>query len=245
MTIDWWTLGLQAVNFLILAWLLSRVFWKPVALAITARQEAAQTMLSDAKATQDKADVALAEVEKTRAGMGAEREALLAEAGKKAEATAKAALAEASDKAETLVKSAKSARERETEAMRGRNAIDAAELAVDIAGKLLGRLDTGTVQAAFLKLLVETVGRMTPNDRAALVGTTEGIDMVSAVPLDDDARAQVEQAVGKALGEPPKLNFLTDPDLIAGFEMRTPHFVLRDSWQSDLAAILKDIGNAT
>ena len=41
MTIDFWGLGLQAVNVLILVWLLSRVFWRPVAAAIAKRQETA------------------------------------------------------------------------------------------------------------------------------------------------------------------------------------------------------------
>ncbi|MDU1693666.1 MAG: ATPase, partial [Bradyrhizobium sp.] len=31
MTIDWWTVGLQAVNVTILVWLLARFFWRPVA----------------------------------------------------------------------------------------------------------------------------------------------------------------------------------------------------------------------
>ena len=34
MTIDWWTLGLQAVNVAVLIWLLGRFFWKPVAAMI-------------------------------------------------------------------------------------------------------------------------------------------------------------------------------------------------------------------
>ena len=31
MTIDWWTLGLQTVNIVILVWLLQRFFWRPIA----------------------------------------------------------------------------------------------------------------------------------------------------------------------------------------------------------------------
>ena len=31
MTFDWWTLGLQTVNILILVWLLQRFFWTPIA----------------------------------------------------------------------------------------------------------------------------------------------------------------------------------------------------------------------
>jgi F-type H+-transporting ATPase subunit b len=80
MTLDWWGLGLQAINVLILVWLLSRVFWRPVAGAITRRQEAAQAMLDEGKTAQAKADAALAEVVETRAGIAAERDAILAEA---------------------------------------------------------------------------------------------------------------------------------------------------------------------
>ena len=36
MTIDWWTLGIQAVNVVILVWLLGRFFWRPVAAMIAA-----------------------------------------------------------------------------------------------------------------------------------------------------------------------------------------------------------------
>jgi F-type H+-transporting ATPase subunit b len=37
MTIDWWTLGIQAVNVIILVWLLARFFWRPVAAMIEQR----------------------------------------------------------------------------------------------------------------------------------------------------------------------------------------------------------------
>jgi F0F1-type ATP synthase membrane subunit b/b' len=50
MTFDLWTLGFQAVNVLVLIWLLHRFFWKPVAAMIAARQAAAATLLEEAEA---------------------------------------------------------------------------------------------------------------------------------------------------------------------------------------------------
>ena len=38
MTIDWWTLGIQTVNVVILVWLLGRFFWRPVAAMIEQRR---------------------------------------------------------------------------------------------------------------------------------------------------------------------------------------------------------------
>ncbi len=172
MTIDWWGLGLQAVNVLILVWLLARVFWRPVAGAITKRQAAAQGMMDEAKAAKVKAAAALAEVTETRAGIAAERETLLAAARAKVDTAAEAALADAQGKAEALLATARTTIERDTAAATKENAVQASALSVDIAARLLGRLNTPTVQAAFLDLLVEAIDRMPAADRAALVDTS-------------------------------------------------------------------------
>jgi F-type H+-transporting ATPase subunit b len=243
-TINWWTLGLQAVNFLILVWLLSRVFWRPVAAAIVTRQTTAKTLLDKANATQSKADATLTEVTAIREGMTVEREALLADAQSKAEASAKASLEAASGKAEALLRAAQQTRERETDAARASNQVEAALLAVDIARRLLARMDTREIQTSFLDLLVDAVNQIPSKDKQVLLKTVDGIDLVSALQLDKAAKAEIASAVGKALGGEPSLNFLIDSDLIAGYEIRTAHFSLSNSWHSDLEAIQKDLKNA-
>ena len=244
MSINWWTIALQAVNVLILVWLLSRVFWRPVAQAIVKRQNTSKALLADAQSTQATADAALAEVTKTRAGLAAEREVLLADASTKATAATTTLMAEASENAESLLLAARQLRKRESTAAITQNAADSALLAVDIARKLLARLDLDKIHATFLDSFVEPIERMTAADKQMLLNATGGIDLVSAVELDDEARLKVSALVGHALDGGPALNFLTDPDLIAGFEMRTQHFVLRDNWQSDLATILADLKHA-
>ena len=244
MTIDFWGLGLQAVNVLILVWLLSWVFWRPVARAITKRQDVVQTTLTDAKIAQDKADAALAEITEMRAGMAAEREALLAEATTKAEIAAKTALDVASEKAEKIVDAARISSQREADITRHENAEKSAKLAVNIARKLLERFDTVAVQAAFLELLIEAIGKMPAKDRAALDASTASIELISALDLKGPYKTRIMKAIYQALGSEMKLTFVTDPDLIAGLELRTAHFVLHNSWRSDLAIILKDLNDA-
>lgn len=244
MTINWWTLGLQAVNVLILIWLLSRLFWRPVAAAIARRQESTQAMLDAAKAAQSMADAALAEVSETREGIAAERAALLTEAETKAEAAAKATLADARSKAETLLAAAQTSIDRDTTAARKDSAAQASALSVEIAARLLGQLNSPTVQAAWLELLVKAITGMTASERAALVASPAQIEIVTAtVPTVAD-KAEIKKAVIAALGGAPKLKFVTDPELIAGLELRSAHFVLRNSWRADLDAILKEMTDA-
>jgi len=241
MTIDFWGLGLQAVNVLILLWLLVRFFWRPVAGAIARRQEAARAMLDAGKTAQAKADAALAEVTEARAGIAAEREGILAAARAMADTAAKAALAEAQSSAETLMAAARTAVSREAAGARKANAVQAATLSVDIAARLLGRLDTPTVQATFLALLVEAIAGLAASDRAALAASAGDIEIVAVTALGDAERATIEQAVRTALGSAPALSFVTDPDLIAGLELRSAHFVLHNSWRADLRKILAEL----
>jgi F-type H+-transporting ATPase subunit b len=244
MTLDWWGLGLQAINVLILVWLLSRVFWRPVAGAITRRQQAAQAMLDASLSAQAKADDALAEVAKTRAGLAAEREAVLAEARATAEATTKTLLTDAQNRAEALMDAADKTIARNEALARTENAYRAASLSVEIAARLLRRLDASIVQAAFLPKLVEAIADLSDPDREALATSEGAIQIVTATEPADADKAAIEQAVGDVLSNAPALQFVTDPDLIAGLELRCAHFALHNSWRADLESIRREVEDA-
>src|SRR5271156_1067040 len=102
MTIDWWTLGIQTVNVVILVWLLGRFFWRPVAAMIEVRRATTQRSLADAEAKRSQAAAALAEIEQTRAGFGRERAAILAQAHEAAERQRAAGLEETAKAAAAL-----------------------------------------------------------------------------------------------------------------------------------------------
>mgnify|MGYP003632326570 FL=1 len=243
MTIDFWGLGLQAINVLVLVWLLSRVFWRPVVAAIATRQAAATAVTDAAAATQAKADAALAEVTQARDAISAERAAALDAAKTEAETKAKVALTEARTMAETVLAVAKKAAEQDAETAQDENATQATDLALTIAARLLARLESPKVQAAFLAQLVETISQMSESDRTALIDAPQGIEVVSPGDPGDDKSA-IEKAVRKALGGVPALRFVTDPALIAGLELRSPHFVLHNSWQADLDVVRKAVKDA-
>ena len=50
MLIDWFTVGAQALNFLILVWLMKHFLYKPILNAIDAREKLIATELADAAA---------------------------------------------------------------------------------------------------------------------------------------------------------------------------------------------------
>ncbi len=243
MTIDLWGLGLQAVNVLILVWLLSRVFWRPVAGAIAARQDTARKVTEAARTAQAEADAALAEIAQTRAGIAAERVAVLDAVRAEADTATKATLAEARKTAETLQTTAKTAIEHDRNVAQKANAAQALDLSLDIAAKLLAQMNGPEVQSAFLSQLVEAIGNMPAADRASLASTPKGIKVVSASDPGPE-REKIEKALQRALGGSPELRFVTDPALIVGLELHGAHFVLHNSWQADLLQVRKAVKDA-
>ena len=245
MTFDWWGLGIQATNVLILVWLLNRLFWRPIAGAITRRQEATQAMLDEGEATQAKADAAMAEVAETRAGIAAERHAKLAEAKATADTVSEVAREQAKAEADAMLADARAAIDHERKTARKENATKAAELSVDIAAQLLGRFSTTAVRETFLAQLVGAITDLPASDREALIGSEDGTEVITATDIEDVEKTKIERAVKEALGGTPEVRFVTDPSLIAGLELRSEYFVLHNSWKADLANILKEVEDAT
>ena len=244
MTIDFWGLGLQAVNVLILVWLLSRVFWRPVAAAITKREKTTQELIGSAMATQAKATTALAEAIEARAGITEERAAMRDAARAEAEAAAKSTLAEARAQAESILATAKDTISRDAVTARMANDAQASQLSLTIAARLLERLNGPAVHSAFLSQLVDAIADMPAADRNALAIDPNGIEIVSATETGAQ-QGQIEKEIQTALGGTPEIRFTTDPDLIAGLELRSPHFSLHNSWAADLAQVRKAVNDAT
>jgi F-type H+-transporting ATPase subunit b len=246
MTIDWWTFGLQTVNVLILIWLLSRFFWRPLAGMIERRRVQAQSRLDDAQAARAAAAMALAEAEKRSAGFAEERESILQEARGQAAEARRALLALAEADVAALREQAAADRAKEHDEAERAWSDQAGRLAVEIAQKLLSRLDAPAVRAAFLQWLVDQIAALPEDARKKIVGGDGKLELASAHILDAEEQAHVRAAIRAALGQAadavtPEILFAPDASVIAGLELRTPHFVLNNSWRADLQKILAEL----
>ena len=241
MKIDWWTFGFQTVNVAILIWLLGHFFWKPVAGMIEARRASAQKLTDDAEANGAKAAAALADIEKTRAGFAKEREAILADAHKTADASCAAILATAKTDAEALRTAAKAVIAKDEAAQRDAWSKRSSDLAVDIAGRLSARLDGPVVQACFLEWLLAEIRKLPETTRNAAASEGMKLELTSAVTLDATARKNCGKAIAEAFGGNPPISFLTDARLIDGFELHGEHLIVQSSWRADLATIQADL----
>jgi F-type H+-transporting ATPase subunit b len=246
MTIDWWTFGLQTVNVLILIWLLSRFFWRPLAGMIERRRVRAQSLLDDAQAARAAAAKALAEAEKRSAGFAEERESILKQARGEAAEARRALLAQAEADLAALREQAAADRAKEHDEAERAWSDQAGRLAVEIAQKLVSRLDAPAVRAAFLQWLVDQIGALPVDAREKIVRGDGKLALASAHVLDAEEQAHIRARIRAALGQTedastPEIVFGADAAMIAGLELRTPHFVLNNSWRADLQNILAEL----
>ena len=237
MAIDWWTLGFQFANVLILVWLLGRFFWKPVADMIAKRRAAIDQSVAAAEASRATAAAQAAEIAKTRAGFAAERAAVLATAHDEAEKDRAAQLAKAAAEIEIQRRAGEAALAKQRQDAEEQWRRDAGALAVDIAARLVGSLDGSALHRAFFDDLLHSLDALPDKQRQGIAAPDGDLELVAAWPLTPAESSEFTQTLVWSLGGPGPPRLSADPALIAGFELRSAHLVVGNSWKADLARI--------
>jgi F-type H+-transporting ATPase subunit b len=239
MHLDWWTIGLQTVNFAILVWLLHRFLYRPVLAMIDARKAEIGRQFDDAKTAEERAKAQLAAVETERAGIAAEREAALAATAAQAQETAEARRAQAERDAQAVLdagrKTLASERERALDEAR-RLALD---LGADFARRLLSEVPVRLRAEAWIERIEQHLGGLAKSEQDGLahqLADGKSLTVVTAAPLPPPTADIWRDSLRRALGNGIAVTFEVNPELIAGAELHFPTAVLSFSWQSALAA---------
>ncbi|WP_296706019.1 hypothetical protein [Rhodoblastus sp.] len=241
MKIDWWTLGLQTVNVLVLVWILSRFLFRPVTAIIAERQASAARLLDDARAARDAALVEKAKIDEEAARQAAARTVALTSAAAEAATEKTALLAAARIEAEQKRVAAETefflARQSETAATADRASL----LAVDIASKLLDRLPPEARVVGFIEGMASQLGALPPSTRHDLATSGEEARLKAPRALTDEELKACGAAFSRAIGRPVIFAVEIDPGLIAGLEFETRHALVRNSFRFDLDRIATEL----
>lgn len=241
MKIDWWTLGLQTINLLVLLWILGRFLFRPMARIVAERQEAANRMMDDAKAQQEEAEKARKAAEAEHAAAAAEKAGIIRAAEQDAQA-ARAALLETARqegiKQQAEAENAIAQKYRESQAHIDRRAN---ALAVDIAARLLRQPAAQLPPGGFAEGLARALASLPNASRAAIGADDAPVTLCAAKALSDDELAACSAAIAQALGRDVHLTARVDPALIAGLRLETPTAVVSNNFSSDLDRVLAEL----
>ena len=247
MLIDWFTVGAQALNFVILAWLLKRVLYKPILDAIDAREKRIAAQLSDADAKKAEARGERDEFQRKNDEFDRQRAALLAEATDGAKAERQRLLEEARAAADALT--GKRAEALKSEAQNLDQAISrwTQQEVFGIARKALTDLATASLEErmgeVFTRRLRTMDGPAKERFAQALKTASDPALLRSAFDLPADQRATVQNALNEAFSSEVHVRFETAPDLVSGIELTANGQKLGWSIADYLGSLEKGVGD--
>jgi F-type H+-transporting ATPase subunit b len=245
MLIDWFTVGAQVVNFLVLVWLLKRFLYQPILDAIDAREKRIARELADAAAKQAEAGKERDEFRKKNADFDQQRAALLARATDEAKAARQRLMEEARQAADALSAKRQEALKSERQSLSAELSRRTSDEVFAIARKALGDLATANLEErmceVFTRRLRELDVRSKADLGAALRSSSEPGLVRTSFDLAAASRAALQKALNETFSAEIRLRFETAPDLISGIELTSNGHKVGWSIADYLAAMHKRV----
>ena len=246
MLIDWFTVIAQAVNFLILVWLLKRYLYQPILHAIDAREKRIAAQLWEAAEKQAEAQRQRDDFQRKNDEFEQQRAALLDKVADEAKAERKRLLDAVRNDSESL-----RARLQETLNNEQRNldreiTIRTQREVFAIARKTLADLADAALEERMAETFISRLRGLDSEERSRMSlasnSSSRPIRVRSAFDLLPAQQAAIETAVREILAAENKIGFETAPDLVGGIELIINGHKLAWSIADYLAAMEKGAG---
>lgn len=223
MLIDWFTVVAQALNFLILVWLLKHFLYKPILDAIDAREKRIAAELADADAKKAEARQERDAFRRKNEEFDQERAALLTNAVNQATAERQQLIDNARKESDTLRAQWQEALRNEHQSLSEELTRRTREEVFAIARKTLADLTTTTLEEQMADAFIRRLHKLSSEEKGALqsafeAASTPGI-IRSTFDLPSAQRTAIEEVVKEVLAIETQVQFETAPDLVSGIEL--------------------------
>ncbi len=223
MTLDWFTIAAQILNFLLLVYLLKRFLYPAVIRMMDKREQLIASRLQAAEDKMKQASEAEASYVLQKQEFAAEKETLIAQARADAEKLRKKLSEQAHTDVEaerTRWRTAIELQERESVKLFRRRA---AEQVVGIARRALQDLADEELEQRIVVRFVAQLQAISMTEVAAIRKSLErdggAVTVTSAFDLPEETRQKILQALQAQAGDGVELKFTTSPDLVSGIEL--------------------------
>jgi F-type H+-transporting ATPase subunit b len=225
MLIDWFTVGAQALNFVLLVWLLKRFLYKPILDAVDTREKRIAAELADADSKKAEAQKEHAEYQQRIAQFDQQRATLLSQATHEVGVERQKLLDEANAAADAAATKRQLTLRTEvhdlTQALRQRTQQEV----FAIARKALADLATTSLEERMSEVFTRRLRAMNGKSKEALAGALKAASepalVRSAFDLPPAQRAIVQNALNETFSAEVRIRFETTPELVSGIEFTT------------------------
>jgi F-type H+-transporting ATPase subunit b len=244
--IDWFTVGAQALNFVVLVWLMKRFLYKPILHAIDAREKRIAGELADAAAKKAEAQKERDDYQHKNEEFDQQRAALLSQATDEANAERLRLLDEARQAADALSAKRQEALRNDAHHLNQAIARRTQQEVFAIARKALTDLATTSLEErmgeVFTRRLREMDGQTKKGLANALRTASAPAIVRSAFDMPVEQRSTIQNALNEAFSADIHVRFETAPELVSGIELTTDGHKVAWSIADYLASLEKGVG---
>jgi F-type H+-transporting ATPase subunit b len=251
MSIDWFTVVAQILNFLILLWLMKRFLYKPILQAIDEREKRIAGELADAEAKQTEALKLKTSYEQKSEDLDQQRETLVAEAKEEARIERARLLDEARQEVETFSAKRWETLRHEERTLHKAIVQKTKDSVFAIVRKTLTDLAGTSVEERMVEAFNNHLRDLDKKEvkalRSALVAASGSVSVLTAFEVPRKQQTAIEASIKEILGTEAQATFEIAPDLISGVELRVKgekvawsiagHLALMED---DVAVLLKE-----
>jgi F-type H+-transporting ATPase subunit b len=225
MLIDWFTVCAQALNFLILVWLMKRFLYKPILDAIDAREKKVAAELADANAKRAEAQKDRDDFQHKNEEFDKQRAALMTKATGEASAEHQRLVDEARKAADALTAKRQEALKNDAHNLDQAINRRTRQEVFAITRKTLMDLATTSLEErmgeVFNRRLRTMNGKAKETLAAALKSSSEPAIVSSTFDMPADQRAAIQNALNETFSAEVRVRYETAPDLVSGIELTT------------------------
>jgi len=223
MTFNIWTFLFEIVNFVVLAYILHRVLYRPLRAAIERRRAAIAQAQADAEKARDEALAMQKQLESQLADTERQRHEALQKTRELAEAERQRLIAEAEKVVERRQEDARAAIERQRQDSLKSLRAEVNAAAAELAERLLREAAGTSLQQQLARRLVDSLTTLPETERARVRNdwkASDGAVVETAAALDSTSLEEINRAVEAVVGQKVKLAVETRPALVAGARLR-------------------------
>jgi len=245
MLIDWFTIFAQALNFLILVWLMKRFLYKPILHAIDAREKRISAELADADAKKADAKKESDEFKRKNEEFDRERTALFSKATDEAQAERERLFDEARKAAAALSLKRQETLRNEEHILHQAISHRTQQEVFAIARKALTDLSGTSLEERMADVFIRRLQEMNNEAKGSLVEaekkSTDPVLVRSAFDMPAEQRTKIQNALNNIFSAEIQVRFEIAPDLISGIELTTNGQKAAWSISDYLAAMKKGV----
>jgi F-type H+-transporting ATPase subunit b len=248
MLIDWFTVVAQAINFLILVWLMKRYLYQPILKALDAREQRIAAELADADAKKAEALAEREDFRRKNEEFDKQRDGLLSKATNDAAAEHSRLLEKARQDAGVLRGKLQDKLGNEFRNLHDEIARRTQAEVFAIARKTLSELSGTSLEQRMVEVFVQRLRELGDSERSKLaaIAAQDTVTVRSAFELPQPQQTMIEETIKSMLGTKNPARFDIVPGLIGGIELImhgqkvawsiSDHL---DTLEKELAALLK------